>query len=139
MDTQLNKPNHNIKKVLKVVKPTNKKTLGTSAINSPMSPAEARTHHHLNNLLTLWNKSLVQQHPTTSQSLPPPLITTTKLCLKKLFQTFLAREEEKNGAQLIYNPSFLQNILSISHNQKCIKVSIVNKSLNMTQLFGDFW
>ena len=37
-DTQLNEPiNQNLIKVPKVVKPTNKKTFGTSVINSPMS------------------------------------------------------------------------------------------------------
>ena len=38
-NTQLNKPiNQNSMRVPKVVKPTNKKTLGTSLRNSPMSP-----------------------------------------------------------------------------------------------------
>ena len=39
LDTQLDKPtNQNPLKALKVVKPTNEKTLGTSVINSPLSP-----------------------------------------------------------------------------------------------------
>ena len=39
LDTQHNDPtNKNLIKVLKVVKPTNKKTLETSVINSIMSP-----------------------------------------------------------------------------------------------------
>ena len=39
LDTQLNKPtNQNLLKVPKVVRSTNKKTLGTSVINSLLSP-----------------------------------------------------------------------------------------------------
>ena len=40
LNTQLNEPtNQNLIKVPKVIKPTNKKTLGTSVTNSSMSPS----------------------------------------------------------------------------------------------------
>ena len=45
---KLNKPtNQNLLKAPKVVKPTNKKTLGTGVINSPMSPPSLQQNRFL--------------------------------------------------------------------------------------------